>query len=77
MEAARIKSVNYHQKVGGVYVESRETHLTPEEYLAIERAAETKSEYFNCEMFMVVELNRWHNLIVGNIACEIRQSFID
>jgi Uma2 family endonuclease len=27
------------------------TYLTPEEYLAIERAAETKSEYFDGEMF--------------------------
>jgi Uma2 family endonuclease len=48
-------------------------HLTPEEYLAIERQAETKSEYFNGEMFAMVGSSREHNLIAVNIAGELRQ----
>jgi len=32
------------------------TFLTPEEYLAIERKAECKSEYFNGEVYNKVEL---------------------
>lgn len=49
------------------------TYLTPEEYLAIERGAETKSEYFNGEMFAMVGASRKHNLIAGNIFGELRQ----
>jgi Uma2 family endonuclease len=41
--------------------------LTPEEYLAIERAAEYKSEYYNGEMFAMAGASRWHTLIVGNL----------
>lgn len=49
------------------------TFLTPEEYLAIERQAETKSEYFNGEMFAMVGASRSHNVIAVNIAGELRQ----
>ena len=42
------------------------TFLTPEEYLAIERKAEYKSEYFNGEMFALAGATRKHNLIAGN-----------
>ena len=48
-------------------------YLTPEEYLAIERKAETKSEYFQGEMFAMVGASRRHNLIAGNIFGELRQ----
>lgn len=47
------------------------TRLTPEEYLAIERAAETKSEYFDGEMFAMSGASRKHNLIAGNIFRQI------
>ncbi len=59
--------------------------LTPEEYLTIERAAETKSEYFDGEMFplrvegkardlfAMVGASRRHNLIAGNVFGELRQ----
>jgi Uma2 family endonuclease len=65
------------------------TYLTPEEYLAIERKAETKSEYFNGEMFplrgsakphdafAVVGSSRKHNLIAGNVFGELRQQLKD
>lgn len=61
------------------------TYLTPQEYLAIERKAETKSEYFNGEMFplrsegkphdlfAMVGASRRHNLIAGNVFGELRQ----
>jgi Uma2 family endonuclease len=49
------------------------TQLTPEEYLAIERRAETKSEYFKGEMYAMVGASREHNLISSNIAGELRQ----
>ncbi len=41
--------------------------ITPEEYLAIERSAEYKSEYFNGEMFAMAGASKEHNLIVANI----------
>lgn len=49
------------------------THITPEEYLAIERAAEYKSEYVNGEIFAMTGASRKHNLIAGNIHGELRQ----
>jgi Uma2 family endonuclease len=61
------------------------TYLTPEEYLAIERKAETKSEYFNGEMFplrgaskphdvfAMVGASRKHNLIAANIIIALGQ----
>jgi Uma2 family endonuclease len=49
------------------------TYITPEEYLAIERAAEYKNEYVNGEIFAMTGASRKHNLIVGNIYSELRQ----
>ncbi len=51
----------------------RDVYLSPEEYLVIERAAETKSEYFNGEMFAMVGASREHNLIVVNTTRELTQ----
>jgi len=47
------------------------TKLTEEEYLAIERAAETKSEFYDGEMYAMSGAKRPHILIVGNLAAEI------
>ena len=41
--------------------------LSPEEYLAIERQAVCKSEYFAGEMFAMAGASRRHNLIVANV----------
>ena len=49
------------------------SYITPEEYLAIERAAEYKSEYVNGEIFAMTGASRKHNLIAGNVAGELRQ----
>jgi Uma2 family endonuclease len=43
------------------------THLTFEEYLAIERNAEEKSEYFNGEVFLMAGASTNHNRIVRNV----------
>ena len=42
-------------------------HLTPQQYLARERQAETKSEYLRGEMFAMSGASREHNLIAGNV----------
>ncbi|MEO2091810.1 MAG: Uma2 family endonuclease [Gemmataceae bacterium] len=48
------------------------THkLTPAEYLAIEQAAEFKSEFFNGEMFAMAGASRPHNTVVMNLGGEI------
>jgi Uma2 family endonuclease len=46
--------------------------LTPQEYLAIERKAERKSEYFDGEMFLMAGASAAHNLIVANLLGELR-----
>lgn len=43
------------------------SYITPEEYLALERKAEYKSEYLNGEVFAMTGANRNHNLIATNI----------
>lgn len=49
------------------------TYLTPEEYLAIERRNEYRSEYVDGEMVAMTGASRRHNLIALNIGGEIRQ----
>ncbi len=51
--------------------------VTPAEYLAIERAAQHKSEYYRGEMFAMTGASREHNLIVGNLVGELRQALRD
>lgn len=46
-------------------------HLTPEEYLAIERQAEVRSEYLDGEMFAMTGGSLRHNLIVSNLIREL------
>jgi Uma2 family endonuclease len=46
--------------------------LTPEAYLALERAAPYKSEYFAGEMFAMSGASRRHNLISLNVGAELR-----
>ena len=42
-------------------------HMTPEEYLALERSAETKSEYLDGEVFAMAGVTRAHSLIAGDV----------
>lgn len=45
--------------------------FSPQEYLAIERAAQQKHEYFNGEIFALAGASERHNLIVLNLAAAI------
>src|SRR2546423_129735 len=45
--------------------------LTEEQYLAIERAAEFRSEFLNGEMFAMASGTQQHNRIQGNLYSEI------
>ncbi len=47
--------------------------ITPEEYLAAERQADFKSEYFAGEVFAMAGASYAHNLIVANVIAELRQ----
>jgi Uma2 family endonuclease len=46
--------------------------ITPQEYLALERQSEIKSEYWNGEMFAMAGATEAHNLIVANVVGEVR-----
>jgi Uma2 family endonuclease len=50
----------------------RKTHLSPEEYLLLERKAQIRSEYLDGDMVAMSGGGREHNLIVTNIVGEIR-----
>ena len=44
-----------------------QSHLTPEEYLALERKATIKSEYLDGQMYAMSGASREHNIVCGNI----------
>ncbi|HEX8000116.1 MAG TPA: Uma2 family endonuclease [Pyrinomonadaceae bacterium] len=52
-------------------------HLTPEEYLAIERKAEYKSEYVDGVMYQMAGGSEAHNLITGNVVTELNVQLRD
>jgi Uma2 family endonuclease len=51
--------------------------LSPEEYLAIERKAKFKSEYFDGEMFAMAGASRKHNLIAGSVGARLTTQLDD
>ncbi|MEZ6035604.1 MAG: Uma2 family endonuclease [Planctomycetaceae bacterium] len=51
--------------------------LSPAQYLAQERRAEFKSQYFRGEVFAMAGASREHNLIVGNLVREIGNALKD
>lgn len=51
--------------------------ITPQEYLARERQAETKSQYFQGEVFAMTGASREHNLIAGNALTALNQRLRD
>ncbi len=50
-------------------------HLSPEDYLAFERQAETKHEYVGGEVFAMTGASERHNVIVVNLATEMNLQF--
>jgi Uma2 family endonuclease len=46
-------------------------YKTPEDYLMSERHSATKNEYVNGKMIPRSGSNRWHNLIVSNVAIAV------
>jgi Uma2 family endonuclease len=51
--------------------------LTGEEYLAIERAAPYKSEYYHGEMFAMAGASRAHNRLVANLVGILNEQTIE
>lgn len=49
------------------------TYLSPEEYLAIERRSEYKSEYSNGEMFAMSGASLEHNRITVNLLSDVKR----
>src|SRR5437667_2074063 len=49
----------------------RKTHLSPEEYLALERKAPVRSEYLDGDMVAMSGGSREHNLIVTNLVRDL------
>ena len=51
--------------------------VTPEEYLALERKADYRSEYLHGEIFAMTGASRKHNLISGNIFAGLHRQLRD
>lgn len=51
--------------------------FTIEEYLLLERQAETKSDYLNGEIFAMSGASRPHNLICGNIFAKLHSELLE
>jgi Uma2 family endonuclease len=51
--------------------------ITPQEYLALERKAEIKSEYLDGEMFAMSGATREHTKIAANITVELGNQLMD
>jgi len=52
-------------------------YVTPEEYLARERLADTKSEYYGGEIFAMAGGSRKHSRIAVNVAGELNEQLSD
>lgn len=51
--------------------------LSPQEYLAFERASAEKHEYANGEIFAMAGCTREHSLLTGNLHAELRNALIE
>lgn len=54
-----------------MFAQTKTTYISPEEYLAREREAEYRSEYFDGEIFAMAGTSEPHNAIVQNICGEL------
>jgi Uma2 family endonuclease len=55
----------------------RQQWISPEEYLEMERQAETRNEYWNGQVRAKPSANRAHNLIVVNLLCHLSDQLKD
>lgn len=55
--------------------QAQTVYITPKEYLALERQAEYKSEYFDGEIFAMSGASPNHNQITANVLAEIHAQF--
>ncbi len=55
---------------------ARQSKMTPEDYLAFERAAGQKHEYVDGEIFAMAGGTREHNLIAANVVGELRSALL-
>src|SRR4051794_10859027 len=53
------------------------TRYTPEQYLALERKATFKSEYYNGSIYAMAGASRAHNLVAGNLFREVGSQLKD
>jgi len=53
------------------------TYITPEEYLALDRKAEVKSEYYAGQIIAFAGASKQHNLIVANVLAGIHRQLVD
>src|SRR3989442_732099 len=53
------------------------TSVTPEQYLALERQAETKSEYFAGEIFAMAGASPEHSIITVNLTRELSSQLLE
>ena len=51
--------------------------LTPEEYLALERAADTRHEYYDGQMYAMAGASFIHTVIIGNLSYALRSRIHD
>ena len=51
--------------------------ITPEEYLAADRAAEFKSEFYNGQMYAMAGGKAAHSAIIGNLTAGLHQALRD
>ena len=58
-------------ETGGTISAQSQSFLTPEEYLAFERQADFKSEYFQGETFAMAGTSRRHNRLVVNLTISL------
>ena len=54
-----------------------QTHLTPEEYLALERKADTKHEYLRGEIIAMSGASFAHNIITANITTALNNQLLE
>ena len=49
--------------------------ITPQEYLALERASEVRHEYFNGSVYAMAGAKERHNLVTSNVSGELHARF--